>query len=192
VTADATAGLTTVNRFWIRQKITVVQNRYQVFLVGDDGGMGAEVCEVAQKRFAFKEQVMFTQGGTPVFGFKARKVMDLGATYDVVSADGSPIGLFRKDFKKSLLRSTWHLEQPGRPPAVGQERSIFVALVRRVQNEIPLPYHFDFAGPDGQRVMSLSRKMGLRDKYLLEVHADGLDRRLAIAMSVALDALQSR
>jgi uncharacterized protein YxjI len=61
-----------------------------------------------------------------------------------------------------------------------------------VQDTIPLPFHFDFVSPDGRPVMSSSRKFGLRDKYLLEVHDDVLDRRLAIAMAVALDALQSR
>jgi uncharacterized protein YxjI len=40
--------------------------------------------------------------------------------------------------------------------------------------------------------MSVDRKFGLQDRYLLAVHADALDRRLAIAMAVALDALQSR
>jgi hypothetical protein len=67
-----------------------------------------------------------------------------------------------------------------------------VAILRRVQDTIPLPVHFDFAAADGHPVMSLSRKMALRDKYLLEVHDPVLDRRLAIAMAVALDALQSR
>ena len=43
---------------------------------------------------------------TPVLGFKARQVIDLGATYDVTDANGQPIGLFRKNFAASLLRST--------------------------------------------------------------------------------------
>ncbi|MDQ1585945.1 MAG: hypothetical protein QOH80_1310, partial [Actinomycetota bacterium] len=61
-----------------------------------------------------------------------------------------------------------------------------------VQDTIPLPFHFDFASPDGHPIMSLTRAFSLRDKYLLEVHDPALDRRLAIAMAVALDALQSR
>jgi uncharacterized protein YxjI len=40
--------------------------------------------------------------------------------------------------------------------------------------------------------MTCERRFGLRDSYLLTVHAEGLDRRLAIAMAVALDALQGR
>ena len=118
--------------------------------------------------------------------------MDLAATYDVTSMDGAQIGLFRKDFGRSLLRSTWHLEQPGLPEMTGQERSLAVALLRRAQDTIPLPFHFDFTAADGRPVMSVTRKLGLRDTYLLEVHEPTLDRRLAISMAVALDALQSR
>ena len=180
------------NRFWVLQKFTLMVNRYTVSVAEPDGSVGPEVCFVEQKRMAFKEEVTFRRDGVPAFRFKARKVMDLGATYDVTTVDGAEIGLFRKNFGQSLLRSTWHLQQPGLPEVTGQERSMAVALLRRVQDAIPLPVHFDFASPDGHPIMSLSRKFGLRDKYLLEVHDNALDRRLAISMAVALDALQAR
>ncbi len=186
------ALLATHTRFWVAQKFTVMVNRYTVSVALPDGSVGEEVCFVEQKRMAFKEEVTFHRGGVPYFRFKARRVMDLAATYDVTSIDGAPIGLFRKDFGKSLLRSTWHMEQPGLPEVTGHERNMAVAILRRVQDTIPLPVHFDFTAPDGHPVMSLSRKMALRDKYLLEVHDPVVDRRLAIAMAVALDALQAR
>lgn len=178
-------------RYVVAQKLTLMVNRYSVSVARPDGSAGEEVCSVEQKRLTFREQVAFRHRGTPVFGFKARSVMDLGATYDVTAADGTSIGLFRKDFGRSLLRSTWHLQQPGAPEATGQERSLAIALLRRAQDTIPLPFHFDFTS-QGQPVMSVERKFGLRDRYLLTVHADGLDRRLAISMAVALDALQAR
>jgi len=184
--------LATQNRFWVLQKFTLMVNRYTVSVALPDGSVGEEVCFVEQKRMAFKEQVTFHRDGVPYFRFKARKVMDLGATYDVTTIDGAPIGLFRKDFGKSLLRSTWHLQQPSMPEVTGHERNMAVAILRRVQDEIPLPVHFDFTSSEGHPIMSLSRKFGLRDKYLLEVNDPSLDRRLAIAMAVALDALQSR
>jgi uncharacterized protein YxjI len=180
------------SRFWVQQKITLMINRYTVSIARPDGSVGEQVCFVEQKRMTLKEQVTFLRDGVPAFRFKARKVMDLGATYDVTTADGQEIGLFRKNFGKSLLRSTWHLQQPGLPEVTGQERNMAVALLRRVQDTIPLPFHFDFASPDGHPIMSLTRAFSLRDKYLLEVHDPALDRRLAIAMAVALDALQSR
>jgi hypothetical protein len=57
---------------------------------------------------------------------------------------------------------------------------------------IPIPYHFDLfdgATPIGR----FSRRLGFRDRYVLELDDGGrIDRRLALAMGVALDALQSR
>ena len=45
----------------------------------------------------------------------------------MTDAAGTPIGAFRKDFAKSLLRSTWHLDAAG-ISAVGQERNQALAL----------------------------------------------------------------
>lgn len=191
-------------RFSLRQKITVMVNRYELRTLADDGTEGPLLAFAEQKRMAFKEQVTFFTDAAktdPIFGFKARSRMDLAATYDVTDKDGNPIGEFRKDFGKSLLRSTWHLSTPDGLTSVGQERSQGVAIARRVIGligEIPIPlrFHFDFTSPDGQIVLSSERRRSLRDRYELTVPklADGrqLDWRVAGAMAVALDALQER
>ena len=91
-----------------------------------------------------------------MFCFKARQRLDLGATYDVPDAAGRPIGEFRKDFGRSLLRSTWHLRRRGSAPS-GQERQHGVALLRRVWELLPVVgavpspflFHFDFVDDDG-------------------------------------------
>lgn len=119
-------------------------------------------------------------------------MMDVGATYDVTDATGTPIGLFRKDFAKSLLRSTWHVEQPGVGTATGQERDQVVAILRRFFSSLSwLPYHFDFV-IDGQPAFSVIKKWGLRDRYVVDIPHPRFDRRLVMAMAVALDALQAR
>ena len=123
--------------------------------------------------------------------FKARKVLDLGGAYDVTDGNGAPIGVFRKDFAASLLRSTWHLDQPGLPTATGQERNMVVAILRRFTDISFLPYHFDFARGD-QAAFSVEKQWGIRDKYVVKINDPHLDRRLVIAMAVGLDALQSR
>ncbi|MEV4753674.1 hypothetical protein AB0J86_00950 [Micromonospora sp. NPDC049559] len=182
-------------QFYVRQRIRLMVNQYEVRAVAPDGSEGELLAFAQQKRLAFKEQVTLYTDDTkqvPVLGFKARQVIDLGATYDVTDATGTPIGLFRKDFKASLLRSTWHVEQPGVGIATGQERNFTVALLRRFVDSLSwLPYHFDFV-IDGQPAFSVVKKWGLRDKYVVEVHQPQLDRRLVIAMAVGLDALQSR
>jgi uncharacterized protein YxjI len=178
----------------VRQRIRLMVNQYEIHAARPDGTEGELLAFAQQKRMAFKEQVTLYTDDTkqqPVLSFKARKVIDLGATYDVVDAAGNPVGNFRKDFKASLLRSTWHVEQPGVGVATGQERSMAVAILRRVMNLAWLPYHFDFM-LNGQTAFTVVKKWGLRDRYVVDVHQPHLDRRLVIAMAVALDALQSR
>ncbi|MFX0593461.1 hypothetical protein [Melissospora conviva] len=179
----------------IRQRLRLMVNQYQVHAAAPDGSEGPMLAFAQQKRMAFKEQVTLYTDDTkqvPVLGFKARQVMDLGATYDVTDANGAPIGLFRKDFKASLLRSTWIVEQPGVGPMTGQERSFPIALLRRFVNSLSwLPYHFDFV-LDGQVAFSVEKKWGLRDRYVVNINHPGLDRRVVMAMAVGLDALQSR
>ena len=194
-------------RFTIKQKITMMVNRYEIRSVDASGAEGPVIAVAQQKRMAFKEQVTFYADEArtqPVFGFKARQRMDLGATYDVTDATGTPIGTFRKEFAKSLLRSTWQLTAADGLQATGTERNRNVAIARRlwelvpIVGELPSPFlfHFDFTAPDGSVVLSSVRRRSLRDRYDVElpVSPNGwrLDWRVGAAMAVALDALQSR
>ncbi len=195
-------GLVGIERFAMNQKLTLMVNRYEIRAVDPNGRPGGLLAVAQQKRMAFKEEVTFyadENRRTPVFSFKARQRMDLGAGYDVRDGAGTPIGYFRRDFARSLLRSTWHLEAAG-VQATGTERSTAVAIVRRawgmlpVVSNIPSPFlfHFDFVDSTGQLVMSSQRARSLRDRYDVTVPGGRLDGRVAAAMAVALDALQSR
>ena len=197
--------LSTIEQFTVTQRITLMVNRYEIRTVLPDGKPGELLAMAQQKRMAFKEQVTFysdEQRTVPVFSFKARQRLDLGATYDVLDAAGQPIGWFRKDFGKSLLRSSWHLGTlDGRTPDLfGQERNKNVAIARRLWeflpyvSDLPSPFvfHFDFTDPSGRIFFTSVRKRSLRDRYVIEVPGGPLDGRLAAAMAVALDALQHR
>ena len=123
--------------------------------------------------------------------------------HDVVDAAGAKIGVLAKQFRKSLLRSTWEVQDAdGEKLLEAQERSMFLAVLRRVWGFVPylnnvpffIPFHFDFT-LDGQAVGSANRPIGIADCYIVDVSGvptDRLDRRLAIAFAVALDALQDR
>ncbi len=179
--------------FHLKQRITLMVNQYEAFTADASGNPGELVAFAQQKRMALKEQVTLYTDGTKsqvVGGFKARQVIDLGATYDVTDASGSAIGNFRKDFAKSLLQSTWHLEQPSIGVVTGTERSLLVALLRRFVVSF-LPYHFDFTR-NGAVAFSVNKKFALRDRYVITINDPALDRRLVLAMAVALDALQAR
>lgn len=188
-----TSTLARIEGFVVQQRIALTVNRYAVHALAGDGSLGPLLAVAQQKRLAFKEQVTFYTDDTrtvPVFSFKARQAIDLAATYDVTDGQGTPLGMFRKDFGKSLLRSTWHLEAAG-VTSVGQERNQGVALLRRFV-DVPVAYHFDFVDPAGHPVLSVERQFSLRDRYTVTVPGARLDGRVAAAMTVALDALQAR
>jgi hypothetical protein len=194
-------------RFKVRQRLTLMVNRYEVLQIDDAGNEVGLICFAEQKRMAFKEQVTFFTDAAKthaLFGFKARKVIDLGSGYDVVDAAGQPIGWFKKEFGASLLNSTWRLGTPDGFECLGQERNKNVAVLRRVWDFLPIVgeiwvpwlFHFDFKAPDGSIVMSSQKKVGLKDSYFIDLPAQPngwrLDWRVGAAMAVALDALQSR
>ena len=162
-----------LSTFYVRQRFAMMTNRYELYAAAPDGGWGQLMGLAEQKVLAFREQVTFFSDETrsrPVYAFRARQVMDFGA---------------------SLLRSTFHVEGPGFA-GTGQERSQLVGLLRRF-TEIPfLPVHFDFAGPDGAPLVSVEREATVRDRYTVHVPDDRVDFRVAAALAVGLDALMQR
>jgi hypothetical protein len=192
-----------VPRFYIRQRITLMVNRYEIRAADPDGSEGRLLAFAEQRRMKLKEEVDFYTDESRtrrVFGFKARQRLDVHAEHDVYDEHGAALGYFSKAFGASLLRSTWLLSAPG-VEAVGRERNVFIAILRRIWDVIPylgdiwIPFvfHFDFVDPaTGQPVMSSERIPAIRDRYAVTVHDPRLDFRVAAAMAVALDALQSR
>jgi uncharacterized protein YxjI len=189
--------------FFVKQRITVMVNRYEILAANPDGSEGQLLAFAEQKRMKLKEEVNFYADEAKtrrVFSFKARQRLDVHAEHDVFDEQGVPLGMFSKDFGASLLRSTWHLSAPGLE-AVGKERRLFIAVLRRIWDFIPyigdvwvpFVFHFDFVDTStGQTVMVSERKKSIRDRYMVTVPDPRLDFRVAASMAVALDALQSR
>jgi uncharacterized protein YxjI len=183
-----------VPAFRVRQKITLMVNRYQIFSTEPDGAQGELLAFAEQKRLAFREQVTFyadESRSRPVFGFKARQRLDLGAGYDVTDESGQQIGFFRKDVAASLLRSTFHVEGPGYT-GTGQERNMAVGLLRRFTDLSFLPVHFDFHDGQGRVLLTSQRRFSVGDRYDVTVPDQRVDFRVAAAVAVALDALLAR
>lgn len=192
-----------VPAFFVKQRITVMVNRYEVIAANPDGSEGQLLAFAEQKRMKLKEEVVFYSDPSKsrrVFSFKARQRLDVHAQHDVHDEQGTPIGMFSKEFGASLLRSTWHLSAPGLE-AFGQERSPVIAVLRRIWTFlpyvgdiwVPFVFHFDFVDKaTGAPVMTSERKLAIRDRYVVTVPDPRLDFRVAACMAVALDALQSR
>ncbi len=192
-----------VPTFFVRQKITLMVNRYEINGANADGSEGALLAYAQQKRMTIKEQVTFYTDESKshaVFSFTARQRLDVHAEHDVYDEHGQPLGWFKKEFGASLLRSTWRLGGPGLE-ARGQERRPVIAILRRVWGLIPyigdvwvpFVFHFDFVDVvSGEPVLVSERRKSVRDRYVVTVPDARLDFRVAASMAVALDALQSR
>lgn len=198
-------------RLIIEQKITALVNKYAVYSVAADGSKGEMIALAQQKRLAFKEKVIFytdTTKTTPVFSFRAEKVMDVHGKYFVEDPSGVAIGAFKKEFKKSLLNSTWNiLDTNGNAALVISESSQTIAVMRRFVGWVPIigellefitgfiKYHFTFKNVNGDEVGMYKKTTLFRDHYVLSIDDatyTAQDWRVLAAMAVALDALQSR
>ena len=182
----------------IEQLIRPLVNLYRISAVVPGVSEGQPVAFVRQKRMALKEDIRFFDDENEtreLFRIKARRMVDIGGRYDVTSPEGQRIGVLERRFAKSLIRSTWRLldAQEGEV-AEAQEKSFVIAILRRLQDMVPLPYHFTIRR-DGREVGGVTRHFSLRDRYTLELVGDeerAIDRRLAVALAVGLDTLQDR
>ena len=191
------------DRFVLRQRIRLVINQYEFALSDRD----APFCFVEQARFKFKEDIRFYTDDSKseeLMRIKARHAFDPWATYDVTAADGTKLGELQKDFGRSLLRSTFLIHTPT-GTVTAHELSLPVALFRRavglvpfigdLADWLPIPYHFVFER-DGQTLGVHRRRFGrFRDVYDIDMSGDSartLDRRLVLAATVGMDALQAR
>jgi uncharacterized protein YxjI len=186
------------DRFVIDQLIRPMANLYRI------SAGPTPVAFVRQKKMAIKEDIRFFSDENQtheLWRIKARSMMELSGRYDVTTPEGEKIGVLGKVFGKSLLRSTWQIfDSADQEVAIAMERSMPVAILRRVIDAVPygdfVPIPFHFTIDAGERhVGDLNRRFGYRDTYDLDVSGDverTIDRRLAVTLGVALDALQSR
>lgn len=198
------------DRFILRQRFRLVVNEYVFSLPGPDGeAPGQAFCFVKQKRFKWKEDIRFYTDetrATELMRIKARQRFDPAARYDVAASDGAKIGEIQKVFGMSLLRSTYKLfDATGQEVATATEKNLIVALFRRLvgflpqlgnfANWLPIPYHFVFLR-DGIELGSDRRQLWkLNDTYTIDMSGDPqrtVDRRLILAITVGMDALQAR
>jgi uncharacterized protein YxjI len=192
-----------VPAFFVKQRITLMINRYEIRAANPDGTEGHLLALAEQKRMKLKEEINFFADESKtrrVFSFKARQRLDVHAEHDVYDEYGHVLGSFSKQFGASLLRSTWSLSAAG-VQAIGQERRLSIAILRRIWDFIPyvgdvwvpFVFHFDFVDTaSGATVLVSERRKEIRDRYEVTVPDPRLDFRVAASMAVALDALQSR
>jgi hypothetical protein len=183
--------------FRLDQLIRPVANLYKVSALAPGDEAGAPVAFVRQKKLAIREDLRFFADETEseeLFRVKARQMVDVGGRYDVTTPAGERIGILQRRFAQTLLRTTWTIlaADEGLVAEV-TESSMARAVLRRVV-DIPILYHFSIL-VDGKQVGEVKRVLTLRDRYVMTLGGDfdrRIDRRLAVALLVVLDALQAR
>jgi uncharacterized protein YxjI len=193
------------DRYLVDQLVRPIANLYRITpLAAGETPLGGPVAFVRQKKMAIKEDIRFfadESESQELFRLKARSILDTGGSrYDVAEAGGEQIGVLHHVLRKSLFRSTWEVSGANGATAIAHERSLPMAIARRLVDFVPygewvpIPYNFDIL-LDDRVVGHMNRKFQLRDRYVLDLtgdHERQVDRRLAIALAIGLDALQNR
>jgi uncharacterized protein YxjI len=201
------AELEASSRFLVQQVFKPVANEYRISIPPPGGtDEGRPLLFVRQKKLKVREDIRFhlaPDEEAHLFMIKSKSVFEFRGRHEVLDADGTVIGMLEKDFGKSLLRSHWHVrDAAGEELLEAHEASWIIALLRRFAQLGPdwfdllawLPFNFVLRRAENE-VGRYKRVLGtLRDRYLLELEPglEDVDRRLVVAFTVALDALQDR
>lgn len=203
------------DRFVVIQKLRPLVNKYEVHSAADAGKKpkpGAFVAYVQEKRVSLRGMIKFYADDTKqqeILALNGDKKVTIRGTYTLRDElTGATIGSIKRRLGASVFfKSTWDVYDPaGRVIASATESSTLLAIVRRYVSDIAnfFPYAFTItAGADAQaygvnpgvEIGRYVRRWGLRDIYDYDLTADQgklLDRRLAVALAIALDAFQGR
>lgn len=188
--------------FEVQQKITLIGNEYRIIKGSELAGY------LKQKRLALREQLTLyadEQQSTILATSKARNIMDISPVFDVQDGNGKPLAVIRKEFKKSLLSSTWNIydkDESQKPLFTVGEKNKTIAIARRVwelipvETFIPFPFKFHFSIFSDNKIIGEYTKLTLfRDHYALNIEEkeiSKLDEQAWMVLAVLLDAMQSR
>jgi uncharacterized protein YxjI len=203
-------ALEETDRILVQQVFKPIANEYRISVpTAGSTEEGTPVLFVKQKKLKVKEDIRFRlspDAADYVFMIKAKTAFEFRGRYAVTDAAETVIGSIEKSFAKSLLRSHWIVrDASGEELFSSQETSIVIALIRRFIGLVPylgtigfllqwVPFNFSLDRGE-TRIGSYHRVLGsFRDRYVLELTPDAkqIDRRVLVAFSIALDALQDR
>jgi hypothetical protein len=107
------AELEAADRLLVQQVFKPIANEYRISIPAPGGtAEGQPLLYVKQKRMKIKEDIRFRlspDDDRHLFMIKSKSVFEFRGRHDVLDADGAVIGLLEKDFRRSLVRSHWHV-----------------------------------------------------------------------------------
>ena len=155
---------------------------------------GQVIAYSKQKAFKLKEDIVLYSDESCTHGLlqiKARQMMDLGATYDVIDlTTNEHIGSVKRKFLKSIVKDSWKLlDTEGNQYGELIEDSI--AILRRFIPLIPAKFHFEIPGHAG---ITLHQQFNPIIKKTLLTIPPGhpMDRRMVAAIALLNSAIEGR
>lgn len=167
---------------------------------------GSLVAYVKQRAFRLREDVTIFGNEVqtdPLYHIKADRIIDIGASYSIATADGRPLGVVRQRGLRTLWRATYDiLDDAGPAVAVVHEENAWVKVMDGLVGEIPIlgfvlaqwinpTYLVDSA--DGVTVLRLRKRPSLNERSFVLEQVAPLPRRLeplalpAVLMVVLLE-----
>lgn len=154
------------------------------------------------KAFKLKEDIRLYTGedmSAELLTIKARQMIDIGATYDVVDPRlGQKVGALRRKGLKSLVRDEWLiLDAQDREIGTIQEDSTALAIIRRLVDiaSMFLPQKY-VVTMQGQHVATFQQNFNpFVYKLVVDLVPDRggiFDRRLALASAVLMAAVEGK
>lgn len=153
---------------------------------------------VKRKAFRLRDELnVYTdeQQSNVALVIKARSVFDFGTTYDVREPGGmEPIGAWRRQGLKSILRDEWTALGPG-DVVLGkiQEDSMLMALFRRFFAHTLFPQTFGVYDGAEKRGLISQRFNPFQLTYDVDcTRVEGIDARLIVAGTILLLSIEGR
>lgn len=138
---------------------------------------GRLVSYVKQRAFKLKEDITIfadEQQTQPVYHLKANKVIDIGATYAITTADGRPVGALKQRGLRTLWKATYDVvDASGDAVALVHEEKPWVKVLDGLIGEIPLVGFvlqqwvspaYVVEGNDGVRYLRLRKRPSLIER----------------------------
>lgn len=167
---------------------------------------GQLVAYVKQRAFRLREDVTIFANEAqtdPLYHIKADRIIDIGASYSIATADGRPLGVVRQRGLRTLWKATYDIRDgAGSAAAVVHEENAWVKVLDGLIGEIPFlgfvlaqfinpTYLIDSA--DGQTVLRLRKRPSLIERSFVLEQVAPLPRTLeplalpAVLMVVLLE-----
>ncbi len=151
------------------------------------------------KAFKAKEDIRLYTGEdmqTELLAIRARQVLDISATYDVVdSTSGEKVGALKREGLKSVLKDEWTILDAG-DAQIGKvrERSWLMAILTRVLGGlIPQTYDIDVGGTLVATMKQNANPFVVKIALDLSPNTKGLlDGRLGIAAAILMCAIEGK